>query len=303
MKAVNFLVLISLLLLTALVLSFKTALAAEPVRVMVLDTGVAIDHPMYNTFKRFYFKDADIVVDHHHGTGMTSLVLNGLLDESNKPTNRVCDNVELYVCNYRPPGTTSLEHLHNCLSYALRFKIDIINYSSNGPDFDEVEYSLLGVLSSRGVKFVTASGNDGYDLKTKTSFPAHYSALQFAPKPFNERESIKNVIVVGALNADGSRWNKSNYNIPMEMELGINTRTAHAMQISNSVQYGLALMTGTSSATALHTNKLVKKMCEERNAQNNGQKNSGVFKPGFKTLPTSNESVGSRRPYIRSGRL
>lgn len=299
MKAVNFLVLISLLLLTVLVLSFKSALAAEPVRVMVLDTGVAIDHPSYSSFKRFYFKDSDIDVDHSHGTGITSLVLNGVLDAQNQPTSRVCDNVELYVCNYRPSSAPTLEHLHNCLSYAMRFKIDIINYSSNGPDFNQVEYTLINALSAKGVKFVTASGNDGLDLRQRTSFPALYSAMQFAPEHLSNIESIPNVIAVGALNPDGTRWNRSNYNIPMQFELGVNTRTAHALKTQSGIMFGLSLMTGTSGATALHTNKLVRKMCRERNEQNN----SGVSKSRPKALRTSDDSSDKRRPYIRAGQL
>ncbi len=256
------------IVLLLVILGFR-ANAAEPIKLMVIDTGVALEHPSLTSWKRWFFTDQDITVDHHHGTAMASLALNGEVDATGKGATPVCGEVELIVCNYLPFQKST--RLYECLQNAIDKKVDFVNYSSNGYDFREEEYNYILKMKRNGTLFVTAAGNEGRDVKVNPSFPGMYSATKYLPGALKALVSLTNVLMVGAVDDNGKQWDKSNYGIPMATERGVNVRSAAVGKhtVTKQIVYGTALYTGTSISTALYTNKLLRKKCEVKNAAKN----------------------------------
>lgn len=263
MKSVQLLVLVSFLLLLAVIFTFVPAKASDIIKVMVIDTGVVKDHPALKNYNAISFSPDDTKFDNEHGTEIASLVMNGILNDMNMPQTPVCNRVQLYICNYKPDNDSS--GLFGCLDKALVLKMNFVNYSSVGPAFVPGEYARIYALSEIGTKFITAAGNEGDSMIDYPKFPAMYNVTNKLKYPFNRVKAIKNVIIVGALTSTGSRWDLSNYGVPMKMEPGVNIRTAYVFGIGQAVTgYGSALSTGTSISTALYTNRLLREKCEEK---------------------------------------
>lgn len=235
----------------------------KPIKVMVIDTGVSIEHPLLKGHKRYYFSPIDILYDHYHGTGMASLVLNGEIDGNDLATSPTCEQVELYVCNYLPFFKSVREP--TCLASALKYKMDIINYSSSGSTFLQDEYDSLKALEQIGTIFVTVAGNEGDNLKHAPKYPGMFSATKFLPFPFNKLTTLKNIIMVGATD-HGAKWSTSNYGVSMEWMNGVAVRTA--TKIGDG--YGTMKLSGTSISAALYTNKLLRQKCK-------GEPNVSIF--------------------------
>lgn len=203
---------------------------------MVIDTGVfphkdfkskIIDHPSY---------DEDYIDDHGHGTHVTGIIMKD-----------VCENVKLISCKYwiaNDKTGKQMERLYHCLKRAKKEKVDFINYSSSGNELDETEYDLIEELSQNGTKIVVSAGNDNRNLQKTPAFPAMYD--------------IKEMVVVGSLKKDNkTRLPNSNYGkSKMKWEIGEEIK-------STDIKDTYSVMTGTSQATAFHTNKLIKLKCKE----------------------------------------
>lgn len=261
MKAIQVLVLITFALFLAVIFTFTSA-EASTIKIMIIDTGVATTHPALKQYNIIGFSSEDTTFDNMHGTAISSLVMNGILDEGGNAQTPVCSRVQLYVCNYKPFDAAS--SLIRCLDKAIILKVDFVNYSSTGTTFIPAEYARIAVMSLNNTKFITAAGNEGEDLNLVPKFPAMYSRMDKIQPPLKGYSSLKNVTIVGALTSLGTRWDRSNYGLPMQMEPGVNIRTAFVYVIGNRiVDYGTALVSGTSGSTALYTNKLLRQKCQE----------------------------------------
>lgn len=259
MRAITFLTIVTFVLLMAVLFTLPLH-AADKIKVMVIDTGVATKHPALKKYNIISFSDNDTLFDNIHGTAISSLVMNGTLYDDGTAESPVCSNVQLYICNYKPDEAARL--LTSCLDKAVALKVDFVNYSSTGGAFMPSEYQRIAAMPN--TTFVTAAGNEGTDLNKSPRFPGMYNQLEKFGILYQGYKNLKNIIMVGALTSQGSRWDMSNYGVPMQMEQGANIRTAYVISAGKApMGYGTALVSGTSGATALHTNRLIRQRCQE----------------------------------------
>lgn len=202
---------------------------------MVIDTGVSLSHMEIKQHVNPKLQGTSDYIDlHSHGTHIAGILLKD-----------VCPEVELISCKYFVDDDENAEKriakTVYCFMEAKRLNVDLVNYSSSGPSKYEAEYLIIRQLIQSGTKVVVASGNNFSNLKYHPVYPASYN--------------IKGLIVVGNLNPDGSRNILSNYGLKdMSWEIGTNI-----LSTLPKGRYGY--MTGSSQATAIKSNKLIKDMC------------------------------------------
>lgn len=224
----------------------------RPISVLVIDTGVDHKHSVFDNYKIVCPHTDDCTDFWGHGTHVASLVLNGPLDKNNKPTTPVCANVTLYSCDYKPK-TGYRAPLIECLEYAKKLRPDFVNFSSVGNSFVEEEYEIYADL--KYTTFVVAAGNESDDLKESPLYPAVFPRIkEIAPK-FG-KESLSNVITVGARTTDGTPWTTSNRADFLVYEIGVNINSAFPQETYE-------IQSGTSMATAIRTNRLLREKCNE----------------------------------------
>lgn len=209
---------------------------AETIKAMVIDTGVYphmdFRHHIKEDINGFHYKD-----NNGHGTHVTGLIL--------KDT---CSQIELISCKYTEGNSKgSFLAAIQCFHRAIKENIKVINFASYGKTFEPIEFYILKQIEKKGIILVTAAGNDNKYLGSPCyySFPACYM--------------LQKMIIVGALNNRHKRSSISNYGLPgMYWELG--------EYIYSTLPYNrFGYMSGTSQATALATNKILKNICKRLN--------------------------------------
>ncbi|MBQ9059576.1 MAG: S8/S53 family peptidase [Firmicutes bacterium] len=188
----------------------------EPVTVAVLDSGIDIDHEIFDGVRltessRNFVAGADGKVDPEnfeddyvserygmtsdfkgHGTGICGIIAESLPK----------DQFELMVLKVASSkGTISLISMQEAFSYAMEHGADVINASFSGiytrvQSTDMVE-AVLAEMASQGVVTCVSSGNNRQDMD--------------APGVFQFPSESPNVICVGAINRDGNLYSLSNY--------------------------------------------------------------------------------------------
>lgn len=220
----------------SLVLLFFTLTSyAKTISVLEIDTGVDLTHEQIRSHVNManWNGNSDYEDFHGHGTHIAGLILKD-----------VCPEVELTSCKYyelEQDGKSNIDKTVTCFKKALIKHFDFINYSSGGQEFSQIEHDTLQKI--KNTLIVVAAGNDGHDLSMWHYYPASYE--------------LPNEISVGNLN--GNDKNKSsNFNLKgMVWEQGTNILSTY-----QGGRYGI--MTGTSQATAIHTNRLIRSMCEKK---------------------------------------
>jgi major intracellular serine protease len=208
---------------------------AKEIKILEIDTGVDLSHEEIRSHVNMgsWENNPNYQDFHGHGTHIAGLIL--------KDT---CKEVELISCKYFDLSYTNkqdMENSINCFKLAIKTHFDIINYSSGGIEFNQLEYDII--KSIKNTIIVVAAGNNGHDISLYNYFPATYN--------------IPNIIVVGNLNGF-FRNSSSNYGFEgMVYEQG--TRI-----LSTFPGGRFGVMTGTSQATAIHTNRLIRSMCEKK---------------------------------------
>ncbi len=219
-----------------LVFLFTSVVNAEPIKVMVIDTGVTP-----TIYTRKFIAESPTTDDYHdinsHGTHIAGIIINGNLE---KDSVIVCNNVKLYSCKYYYPNEKyELDETIKCFNRAIKLKVDFINYSSTGPNPDINEKTVIQKASDLGIKIIAAAGNEGLD---KLDYPAGYD--------------IENLIAVGNMSYKGELSPYSNYVGGIVYDYGMN--------ILSNDQYGLPLkMSGTSQAAAMYTHRLLLRKCSQ----------------------------------------
>jgi subtilisin family serine protease len=234
------------------------------ITVMVVDTGVTPNNPVISPYlvKPVQIQDVDT---HGHGTHVTSLIVGGAgtmrKDGEVHFSSLVCPEVRVIACKFYDPKAITKINLDNsiaCFQKALELNVDIVNYSAGGPDSLEEERLAIEKLQENDIILVTAAGNEGSDLKIYPYYPANYQ--------------LKNMVIVGALGLPPNKFNayqrfkSSNFGIfGMYWEIG---EAVLGYNHLNKPQY----MTGTSQATALATNRILRQRCEEMKQKDKKEK-------------------------------
>lgn len=222
----NYKVLFLFILLSAISVSAKT------IHIAVLDTGYTLtqsfnkceDVPEYNA------TNESIVDIHGHGTNII-----GIISERLKGIDYCIIPIKVFEKN----TTGKFEQYINGLFYLEdnKDKIDIVNLSLSGEDENIVESLLLQSLLNKGLKIITAAGNNNKELNTKN--------CKAFPSCVDNR-----IISVGCLQQDGkTKCSHSNFG-----------NRVTAWEIGDKVKGAGITMTGTSQATAVYTAKLAKRM-------------------------------------------
>jgi len=217
-----------------LILLFPFLLNAQTIKVLTIDTGLDLSHDFINQHVK-ELPDENYKDEIGHGTFVAGMIL--------KDT---CPEVEYISCRFlftfKDSNEIRMERIYKCFERARTLKVDFINYSVSGKTPDEKEPLLIAKLSKR-TKVIAAAGNENLDLSKEEAYLASYN--------------LANVIIVGNLWYPFIKHPTSNYNYPgMVWELGTNIE-------STLPQNKTGYMTGTSMATAAHTNRLIKKKCKE----------------------------------------
>lgn len=208
--------------------------ARQPIRVLVVDTGLDVQDKRFNVCGYKDFTGEGITDQHSHGTHVTGIVT-AMVDGRSD----VC----VIPCKYyteSQSGLANLRHTVECFKWGATQHIDVLNYSGGGPEFDQDEYVALKSLQVRGVQIITAAGNEHADVDLTENF--YYPGSYHLP----------GAVTVGALEHNGLRLLSSNYG------KAVNTYAPGEDIYSTTPNSSYGYMTGTSQATAVVTGSLLR---------------------------------------------
>lgn len=160
-------------------------------RVAVIDTGINVNEKNkpylckdgHEDFTGYGLKD-----EAGHGTEVVRLII------ENAHTQNFC----IVMLKFWTKGLSTEQVVQNTINAyrrAAELKIKIVNYSASGNTPSSEEDHVI--KTNPQITFIVAAGNDGVNLDYSPRYPASYNH--------------KNIVVVGALNFDGTRHRISNY--------------------------------------------------------------------------------------------
>lgn len=195
------------------------------VRVEVIDTGVDFSSiPGVIASNLSYDFVTETVGSHDivgHGTHVAGIIA------------QVAPKAELLSARCFDDKTFENQHRTiKSIDYAIKNKVQVINYSAGGDDFSEQEFSALKRAEAQGILFVSAAGNEHKDtgLVENYYYPCAYK--------------LSNMICVAAIDIRGSLYRGSNWGGAIDL-------AAPGENIFSTLPSGRkGYMTGTSMATA-----------------------------------------------------
>jgi subtilisin family serine protease len=151
----------------------------QGVRVAVVDSLVDRNHPQLETRVvagyDFFGKSESwtIAKGNDHGTHVAGIIA---ADPSKGPLTGVAPQARVVAANFMDQeGAGNLADAVRAIEYSVANGARVINASWGGPCPSQTLEQSLKDLESRGVLFITASGNSGDDLDQTPSFPAAYT--------------------------------------------------------------------------------------------------------------------------------
>jgi subtilisin family serine protease len=195
------------------------ALAQEPVRIAVIDTGISpeaykeINHCNKNLDKSF--ADEPLYDYNGHGTNIVGLI------QKNAGNIKHCFII-IKVWGIKRSVTNDV-YLSG-LDYASKLDVDIINLSGGGYGFNQLEKNIIKKYLNKGRILINASGNDARHLSK--------DKCDWYPGCYDNR-----IIVVG------NKAESSNYGPRINMYLNGNNQEGFGITLSGSSQ-SAAIFTG-----------------------------------------------------------
>ena len=179
--------------------AWDITIGTSKVRVGIIDTGIA-EHPDLianldsgkDFYNNNYVTDDDLI---GHGTHVAGIV--GAVGDNNVGVSGVCWNVILVPLQVSSPtGGLHVPAVTAAIQYATLYRIPVLNYSGGGSNDDIARKQAIEQYPGL---FVCSAGNDNADNDNPSTpfYPANH--------PLN------NLIAVGALASNGSRWINSNF--------------------------------------------------------------------------------------------
>jgi len=247
------------LILAALSACVPFKALAKTTTVAVIDTGIDASNPKLCKSGHKSFIDNQPLVDHHgHGTHVAGLIVREAGD-----LNYCLVAIKYY--SVKNTGAQNLANLIKAMDYLINIKIDYINISGGGPEFNETEYLAFEKALNSKIKIFAAAGNEKDDLdKSCNYFPACYD---------------KRIVMVGNLEVGADYRNMDNDWKFLAMIAGMgNKLETYETRRSPSSNYGKRVtqwevgtdqksslpggktgyMSGTSQATGVATGKALK---------------------------------------------
>lgn len=227
-------------ILTLLLLMLSATAQAKFYKVAVIDTGLNLKDPRLsgvlcpgNHHWNFVNDNNDLTDYNGHGTHIA-----GLIKQFSGKKHNYCLNIYKYYDD-RASSSENAERYVKALIKSVTDGSNLINISGGGPELIRGELEVI--KSHPEVKFVVAAGNDGRKITR-----SYVSSYRYYPASYN----LKNVVVVGNRGLYCRRVISSNFGPRVDAwEMGEN--------VISTVPRGLASMTGTSQATAIHTGRII----------------------------------------------
>lgn len=144
------------------------SLCPAPVRVGMVDTSIATDHPAFRQARvvQSRFLDVDGVEGRlpepvTHGTAVASLMVGGLNDHSRaRLPGATLYNASVFFDRSRSLSGARLGHLLEGLNWLSEQDVAVLNISLTGPD-NRILATVIRSLLDRGIVLVAAVGNQG----------------------------------------------------------------------------------------------------------------------------------------------
>lgn len=211
-----------------LILIANQAYGDNRIKIGIIDSGLSQEqYSSKFTCGAMATNDITPIDSNGHGTNIYSLVSKDLSPD------KYC------IISYRisnKDGMFNVDSVTTAINLAIRDKVKYINLSIAGNDPNYWEFSSLARAVSKGIKVAVAAGNNYLDLNEGcTIYPACY------------RKSIKkNYYVIG------------NYDSKNKKIVDSSNRGSIVYKYIDGNKVGLPLRSGTSQATAIFLNKLIK---------------------------------------------
>jgi subtilisin family serine protease len=197
-------------------------------------TGVRVAHLDVHGWD--FVNNKAIVIDNHgHGTHIAGII--GAVGGNGIGISGVSPKVSIMPLKYYDPtskGNDNLKNTVRAIQYAVKKKVQIINYSGGGTEPDDQEFSAIKLARDNGILVVAAAGNERSNSDLAPYYPADYS--------------LDNIISVTAINTSAQVLASSNYG---SKSVHIAAPGENIYSTLPNGQFGL--MTGTSQATAFVT--------------------------------------------------
>ena len=179
---------------------------SSSVKVGVIDSGIYSNHvDLINRVNREISHDFSnnstssgaLNDTHGHGTHVAGTI--GAQGNNSIGISGVNLDVDLVSLKINENGSTSsfASKLISAVNYAQINDIKVLNNSNNFSSISDVSASLDIAIKNYDGLFVNSAGNKGQNLETYNILPCS--------------ASLDNVLVVGAIRSDGTRWSSSNF--------------------------------------------------------------------------------------------
>lgn len=220
------------LLLTVIFYACTSSAKETRFKVLIADTGIDLNDPFFSD----YYCDSGhvdltskgIQDKSGHGTNVAGLILKDI------DPNKVCIIIAKWF--HKDDNLIQInKQVYNLLMRWSEYDYDMLNFSANGPSYMRQEVRVLNKALEKGIYVVVAAGNDKKNLSEDcTSFPACYATL----------------------------WHFNRFRVVTDNRLNLANKGGPAKNIENGMNqcYKLNCLSGSSQATAKHTNRLLKSL-------------------------------------------
>jgi hypothetical protein len=218
--------------LVIFLLLFCSISQAKQIRISVIDSGYSNNLPDLKVCKNGLkdLTNKGMPDKLGHGTLILGIIAKALKDID------YC----VYVIKIYDESSSDTLFITHLMAYVYSYVLnpDIINYSSSGPIYVDMEEFLIKGLISKNIKFVAAAGNENMDLdKECSAWPA----------------CIKGVISVGNKLNNGLRASRSNYG-----------KRVTQWEVGERICINGMCGSGTSMSAAMYTSKLAKELSRNK---------------------------------------
>lgn len=207
--------------------------AKEPLRIAIVDTGLATTDPRFTVCGSKDFTEEGIADRVGHGSHVAGIITAMAEGQG------IC----LLICKFyveSQSGSVDMQHTVDCFNWAVRQHAAIINYSGGGSQASATELAALRRARARGIEINVAAGNERSDVDFAQNF--------FYPGSYR----LPGVQMVGSIDASGERAATSNFGHAV-------TVVAPGEEIFSTLPSGkYGHMSGTSQATAVVTGSLIR---------------------------------------------